>query len=121
MEVFREEKIRMGRHPRVGVDPPVRPSRMDGKRHTGGFCRFYPTVDKRNLFHDGDIAEKSSHSRGSTIDLTIVPVPMPAQEKYTPGQPLRACYLTARERFGVGSIDMGRDLTVSIRFRIRGT
>jgi D-alanyl-D-alanine dipeptidase len=36
---------------------------------------FYPTVDKRNLFRDGYIAEKSSHSRGSTVDLTIVSLP----------------------------------------------
>lgn len=32
---------------------------------------FYPKVDKKNLFKDGYIAEKSGHSRGSTIDLTI--------------------------------------------------
>lgn len=33
---------------------------------------FYPDVDKRNLFKLGYIAGKSGHSRGSTIDLTIV-------------------------------------------------
>lgn len=33
---------------------------------------FYPGVDKRNLFKDGYIASRSSHSRGSTVDLTIV-------------------------------------------------
>lgn len=33
---------------------------------------FYPDVDKKNLFRDGYIATKSSHSRGSTVDLTIV-------------------------------------------------
>ena len=38
---------------------------------------FYPTVDKKNLFKDGYIADKSSHSRGSTVDLTIVPIPIP--------------------------------------------
>lgn len=35
---------------------------------------FYPTVDKRNLFKEDYIAYKSGHSRGSTMDLTIVPV-----------------------------------------------
>jgi len=35
-------------------------------------AEFYPDVDKRNLFRDGYIAAKSSHSRGSTVDLTIV-------------------------------------------------
>lgn len=33
---------------------------------------YYPDVDKRNLFRDGYIAERSGHSRGSTIDLTLV-------------------------------------------------
>lgn len=32
---------------------------------------FYPVVAKENLFKDGYIAEKSGHSRGSTLDLTI--------------------------------------------------
>jgi len=35
---------------------------------------FYPNVDKENLFKEEYIAEKSSHSRGSTVDLTIVPL-----------------------------------------------
>jgi zinc D-Ala-D-Ala dipeptidase len=33
---------------------------------------FYPDVDKRNLFKEGYIAERSGHSRGSTLDLTLV-------------------------------------------------
>jgi D-alanyl-D-alanine dipeptidase len=33
---------------------------------------FYPHVDKRNLFRDGYIASRSGHSRGSTMDLTLV-------------------------------------------------
>ncbi len=35
---------------------------------------FYPDVDKKDLFKEGYIAEKSGHSRGSTVDLTIVGV-----------------------------------------------
>jgi len=68
---------------------------------------FYPTVDKSRLFKDGYIAERSGHSRGSTVDLTIVPVPVPEQESYTPGQELFACYLPAAKRFHDNSIDMG--------------
>ncbi|HPW56483.1 MAG: M15 family metallopeptidase [Thermoanaerobaculaceae bacterium] len=34
--------------------------------------RYYPEVDKRELFARGYIAERSGHSRGSTIDLTLV-------------------------------------------------
>ena len=32
---------------------------------------FYPDVDKTKLFELGYIAEKSTHSRGSTVDLTL--------------------------------------------------
>lgn len=32
---------------------------------------FYPDVDKERLFELGFIAERSSHSRGSTVDLTL--------------------------------------------------
>jgi D-alanyl-D-alanine dipeptidase len=68
---------------------------------------FYPTIDKRNLFKDGYIAEKSGHSRGSTLDLTIVPFPAPEQAQYTPGQKLQECYLPAAKRFQDNSLDMG--------------
>ncbi|AIL65474.1 D-alanyl-D-alanine dipeptidase [Rickettsiales bacterium Ac37b] len=33
---------------------------------------FYPNLDKVNLFSAGYIAKKSGHSRGSTVDLTII-------------------------------------------------
>ena len=33
---------------------------------------FYPDVDKRDLFRLGYIASRSGHSRGATIDLTLV-------------------------------------------------
>ena len=68
---------------------------------------FYPTIDKRNLFKDGYIDSKSGHSRGSTVDLTIVPLPAPGQPDYIPGQKLSECYLPAEKRFGDNSIDMG--------------
>lgn len=34
--------------------------------------QFYPNVLKKDLFKEGYIAAKSGHSRGSTIDLTII-------------------------------------------------
>ena len=33
---------------------------------------FYPGVAKENLFKEGYISERSSHSRGSTVDLTVI-------------------------------------------------
>ncbi|MCC7220411.1 MAG: M15 family metallopeptidase [Candidatus Contendobacter sp.] len=37
-------------------------------------AEFYPNVAKRDLFKEGYIAEKSSHSRGSTVDVTLIPL-----------------------------------------------
>ena len=44
---------------------------------------FYPHVRKANLFKEGYIASKSGHSRGSTVDLTIV-----AKSSTSPGAEL---------------------------------
>lgn len=35
---------------------------------------YYPDLDKQNLFKSGYISERSAHSRGSTVDLTITVV-----------------------------------------------
>lgn len=34
--------------------------------------RYYPAVAKEHLFRDGYIAARSGHTRGSTVDLTLV-------------------------------------------------
>ena len=34
--------------------------------------QYYPNIDKKDLFSKGYISVKSGHSRGSTVDLTIV-------------------------------------------------
>ncbi|UKM64603.1 M15 family metallopeptidase [Flavobacteriaceae bacterium GSB9] len=34
--------------------------------------RFYPNVKKKNLFKEEYIASRSGHSKGSTVDLTII-------------------------------------------------
>ncbi|MGW2594932.1 M15 family metallopeptidase [Streptomyces sp. NPDC001515] len=68
---------------------------------------FYPRVDKTRLFADGYIAEKSGHSRGSTVDLTLVRLPAAPTRAYRPGEPLVPCYAPRPERFPDNSIDMG--------------
>lgn len=40
-------------------------------------AEFYPRVDKANLFKDGYISERSGHSRGSTVDLTLAALAPP--------------------------------------------
>ncbi|MBL1096847.1 M15 family metallopeptidase [Streptomyces coffeae] len=68
---------------------------------------FYPRVDKTRLFEDGYIAEKSGHSRGSTLDLTIVKLPAKPTRPYEPGEQLTPCYGPRKERFPDNSVDMG--------------
>ncbi|MFJ8982720.1 M15 family metallopeptidase [Streptomyces sp. NPDC102282] len=68
---------------------------------------FYPMVDKTRLFADGYIAEKSGHSRGSTVDLTLVKLPALPTRPYRPGEELAPCYAPKGERFPDNSVDMG--------------
>jgi D-alanyl-D-alanine dipeptidase len=68
-------------------------------------AEFYPNVAKDRLFADGYIAEKSGHSRGSTMDLTIVKLPPRPQRPYVPGEPLQPCF--APQRFPDNTADMG--------------
>ncbi|MGP2442313.1 M15 family metallopeptidase [Streptomyces sp. JW3] len=70
-------------------------------------AEFYPDVDKTRLFADGYIAEKSGHSRGSTVDLTLVKLPALPTRPYHPGQPLVPCTAPQAERFPDNSVDMG--------------
>lgn len=69
--------------------------------------QFYPDVDKRNLFRDNYIASRSGHSRGSTLDLTIVSADRsPTASEPTPAG-VRACDSNAGTRTDDGSADMG--------------
>jgi zinc D-Ala-D-Ala dipeptidase len=70
-------------------------------------AEFYPRVDKSVLFADGYIAERSGHSRGSTLDVTLVALPATGTPPYIPGQPLVDCAAPQTDRFPDNSIDMG--------------
>ncbi|QKW05410.1 M15 family metallopeptidase [Streptomyces sp. NA04227] len=70
-------------------------------------AEFYPRVDKSRLFADGYIAAKSGHSRGSTLDVTLVRLPALPTRPYVPGEPLAPCYGPKEERFPDNSVDMG--------------
>ena len=70
-------------------------------------AEFYPRVDKRKVFDEGYIATKSGHSRGSTLDVTLVKLPARRQERYRRGEKLRDCAAPYRKRFRDNSIDMG--------------
>lgn len=66
---------------------------------------FYPAVDKADLFSEGYIAERSGHSRGSTVDLTIIRLP-PRSATANAGAMID-CRLPAEERGRDGSLNMG--------------
>jgi D-alanyl-D-alanine dipeptidase len=70
-------------------------------------AEFYPRVRKQVLFKEGYIAAQSGHSRGSTLDLTLVKLPARKQERYHRGDRLRDCTAPAGTRFRDNTIDMG--------------
>lgn len=91
--------------PQRAVDHFVRWAKdLDDERMKG---EFYPRVAKSRLFEDGYIAEQSGHSRGSTVDLTLVPIPALPTRPYVPGEPLAPCYAARADRFPDNSLDMG--------------
>jgi zinc D-Ala-D-Ala dipeptidase len=67
---------------------------------------YYPEVPKEQLFELGYIAERSGHSRGSTVDLTLVPLGTAVPEADPLAQQYD-CRAPADERFPDNSIDMG--------------
>jgi D-alanyl-D-alanine dipeptidase len=72
-------------------------------------AEFYPRTDKQKLFALGYLAMRSAHSRGSTVDLGIVPISF----SFSPPHPLpdlktlKSCTLPKGERFEDGTIDFG--------------
>jgi D-alanyl-D-alanine dipeptidase len=90
--------------PKRAVDDFLRWSRDPAR--TEMKTEFYPRTDKQSLFASGYLAVRSAHSRGSTVDLGIVPsgFSMPS-----PGAlpPLKPCTAPKGERFEDGTIDFG--------------
>jgi D-alanyl-D-alanine dipeptidase len=68
---------------------------------------FFPGTDKARLFVLGYLASRSPHSRGSTVDLGIVPNDSPRPPAYDPAAPPKSCTAPKGERFEDGTIDFG--------------
>jgi D-alanyl-D-alanine dipeptidase len=66
---------------------------------------FYPRVDKARAFVDGYIAHRSGHSRGSTVDITLVKLPAKPQPRWD--GTFRSCIAPYRRRFRDTSVNMG--------------
>jgi D-alanyl-D-alanine dipeptidase len=91
--------------PKRAVDDFLRWSRDPARAEMK--AEFYPRTDKQSLFSLGYLAVRSAHSRGSTVDLGIVPsgFSMPAQSAAL--SPLKPCTAPKDERFEDGAIDFG--------------
>jgi len=69
---------------------------------------FYPRVEKRTLHAAGYIARRSGHSRGSTVDLTLVRLPPKEQPRWSRKRfGLVSCFAPRRRRFPDNSVNMG--------------
>jgi D-alanyl-D-alanine dipeptidase len=75
--------------------------------HSEMKTEFYPRNDKAKLFALGYLARRSAHSRGSTVDLGIVPTAFSPSSPPNSWQPLKACTASKGERFEDGTIDLG--------------
>ena len=67
---------------------------------------YYPALEKRALF-PGYIATRSGHSRGSTMDLTLVPLGSNAPSEASIEQSPAACTASGATRAPDNSLDMG--------------
>ena len=66
-------------------------------------AEFYPRADKRKLFALGYLAMRSAHSRGSTVDLGIVPSSFSFSPPPVPLPALKPCFSPKGERFEDGN------------------
>jgi D-alanyl-D-alanine dipeptidase len=72
-------KIYDAYRPQRAVDDFVQWAKDPGEQRMKS--RYYPHVDKAKLIEEGYIAERSGHSRGSTVDLSLIsPGPEGPQE-----------------------------------------
>ncbi|MEU6205238.1 M15 family metallopeptidase [Micromonospora musae] len=80
-------------------------SKRPGEQQTK--AEFYPHVEKSQLFAQGYVGAPTAHSRGSTMDLTLVPATAADEPPFVPGRPLVSCTAPRAQRFPDASIDMG--------------
>jgi len=70
-------------------------------------AEFYPHTDKSKFFALGYIASRSGHSRGSTVDIGIVPKSISTPPIFDTAAPLRSCIGQKGARWDDGTIDFG--------------
>jgi zinc D-Ala-D-Ala dipeptidase len=78
----------------------------DGK-DSGSTKRFYPALNKNELFAARYISSASGHSRGAAVDLTLVQLPVRPQPAFDPQRKYGACTGAVEDRAPDNSVDMG--------------
>jgi zinc D-Ala-D-Ala dipeptidase len=91
--------------PKRAVDDFLRWSR--DPTHAEMKTEFYPRTDKAKLFALGYLATRSAHSRGSTVDLGIVPAGFSPAPPPKPPLSFKPCTSPKGERFEDGTLDFG--------------
>src|SRR3954471_12549018 len=76
-------------------------------RETPAQRRCNPAFSKQDLFRLGYIAERSGHSTGAAVDLTLVDLKADNSVAFDPAKPYADCTANAGERAPEGSVDMG--------------
>jgi D-alanyl-D-alanine dipeptidase len=76
-------------------------------RETPAERRYNPAIPKRELFRRGYIAERSQHSTGAALDLTLVDLTADNAAAFDPARSYADCTAPASARAPEGSVDMG--------------
>ena len=76
-------------------------------RETPAERRYNPVFSKKDLFRLGYIAERSQHSTGAALDLTIVDLTADNSAAFDPARTYADCTAPASARAPEGSVDMG--------------
>jgi D-alanyl-D-alanine dipeptidase len=69
--------------------------------------RYNPSYSKKDLFRLGYIAERSGHSTGAAVDLTLVDLKADNSIMFDAGKPYANCIAPVSERAPEASVDMG--------------
>ena len=76
-------------------------------RETPAERRYNPAFSKKDLFRLGYIAERSGHSTGAAVDLTLVDLKADNSGVFDPGRAYADCTAPAAARAPEASVDMG--------------
>src|SRR6266700_6460654 len=76
-------------------------------RETPAQRRYNPAFSKQDLFRLGYIAERSGHSTGAAVDLSLVDLKADNSAAFDPAKPYADCTANVNLRAPEGSVDMG--------------